>query len=82
MSEWIDGLASALGVPALDEAQASTLLRASRDVAHRVERKETPLSTYLAGVAAGQRIAGGADPREALDAVLETLRATLPPGEA
>lgn len=79
MSGWTDGLALALGVPTLTEDQAAALLRASREVAHRVERRETPLSTYLAGVAAGTRLAGGADPTEALTAVLETLYTTLPP---
>lgn len=81
MSGWTDALALALGVPALTEEQVAALLEASREVAHRVERKETPLSAYLAGVAAGRRIAGGAQPAEALTAVLETLHATLPPSE-
>ena len=81
MSGWTDGLALALGVPALTEEQTTILLQASREVAHRVERRETPLSTYLAGVAAGARLAGGAEPAEALTAVLEILYATLPPSE-
>ena len=59
MSGWTDGLALALGVPALTEEQTTMLLQASREVAHRVERRETPLSTYLAGVAAGLRLRGG-----------------------
>ena len=79
MSEWTDELALALGVSTLDETQEAALLGTSRAIAHRVERKDTPISTYLAGVAAGTRIAGGAHPAEALETVLETLRATLPP---
>jgi hypothetical protein len=81
MSEWTDGLALALGVRTLDEAQETSLLRVSREVAHRVERKDTPLSAYLAGLAAGTSIAGGTDPADALAAVLETLRAALPSAE-
>lgn len=78
MSGWTDDLARALGVPALDETQETSLLRASREVAHRVERKETPLSAYLLGVAAGTRIAAGTEPSGALDSVMETLYAALP----
>ncbi len=77
MSEWTDALALALGVSPLDEAQEASLLLVSRDVAHGAQRKDTPLAAYLAGVAAGERVAAGATPAEALDAVLETVRATL-----
>ena len=78
MSTWTDRLASALGVPPLSEEQAERLLDASRDVSHRVERKETPLSTFLVGAAAGAAIANGAEPGEALDAALTTLARELP----
>lgn len=81
MSAWTDELALALGVAALDGSQEASLLRASREVAHRTERKDTPLSAYLAGVAAGARIAGGADPAEAFAVVLAALHAALPPAE-
>ncbi len=77
MSEWTDALALALGVSPLDEAQEASLLLVSRDVAHHAQRKDAPLSAYLAGVAAGVRVAGGATPAEALGAVLETVRSTM-----
>ena len=79
MSAWTDRLASDLGVPTLPGPAEATLLRASRDVAHRVERKDTPISTYLLGVAAGMRIGDGADPGAALQEVLAVLVAALPP---
>ena len=81
MSEWTDDLARALGVPALDETQEASLLRASREVAHRVERRETPLSAYLLGVAAGKGIADGNDPSQALGSAMETLLRALPAAE-
>jgi hypothetical protein len=76
--EWIDGLAQALGVDALDERQAAALLGAARDVAHRVERKTTPLAAYLMGAAAGGRVAAGKAPADALDEVLAVLESSLP----
>ena len=81
MSGWTDDLAQALGVRALDGSQETSLLRASREVAHRVERKETPLSAYLLGVAAGTMIAAGATPSEAFGSAIETLLAALPPAQ-
>ena len=78
MSAWTERLAGALGVAPLDAGQEAVLLRVSRDVAHRVERKETPLTAYLLGVAAGSRIAAGEAAGEALDAVTAALREALP----
>ncbi|HEY7401677.1 MAG TPA: DUF6457 domain-containing protein [Actinomycetota bacterium] len=77
--EWIDRLAEALGEEAPDGAQTAALLSASRDVAHRVERKATPLAAYLLGAAAGRRIAGGSSSAAALDDVLAALAGVLPP---
>ena len=48
-------------------------------VAHRVERKTTPLAAFLLGAAAGRGMAGGASRVDALTAVLETLESVLPP---
>ncbi len=68
MDNWIDELARALGEEPLTSAETTQLLDAARDVAHRVERKMTPLSTFVIGCAVGREIAGGADRRP------ETLR--------
>jgi uncharacterized protein DUF6457 len=77
--EWIDRLAEALGEEAPDGGQTTALLSAARDVAHRVERKATPLAAYVLGAAAGRRIAAGASSADALDAVLGVLGGMLPP---
>jgi Domain of unknown function (DUF6457) len=82
MSEWTDQLARTLGVAPIDAALEGPLLEASREIAHRVERKDTPLSTYLLGVAAGARIADGADPADALRDAVDTLLGALPPAPA
>lgn len=78
MSEWTDGLAETLEVTRLDAGQQDVLLNVSREIAHRVERKETPLSTYLLGVAVGGRTAAGADPVDALKEAVDATLALLP----
>jgi hypothetical protein len=47
--EWLDDLAATLGVPPLTDAEAEALLAVSREVAHGVERKATPLAAFLLG---------------------------------
>ena len=61
MDAWLDELAGALGEPALGRDEAGTLLRVAREVAHGVERKLAPLSTFLVGAAVGRRVAQGED---------------------
>ena len=74
---WIDRLAEALGEEPLSSQETETLLEVARDVAHRVERKITPLSTFLLGLAIG-RATGGASRADAMQAALDDVRATLP----
>ena len=78
MAEWIDELASALDEDPLTGPETNQLLNTARDVAHRVERRITPLTTFLAGVAAGRRMALGASRAEALGEVLTTVTGVLP----
>lgn len=78
MDNWIDELARALGEEPMTSAETTRLLDAARDVAHRVERKMTPLSTFVIGCAVGRRLASGAVRGEALDATLSELAAVLP----
>jgi hypothetical protein len=78
VESWIDQLAEALGQEPASAAETSEILTVARDVAHRVERKLTPVSTYLLGVAVGRRMAGGTGRREALEAEAPVLRSTLP----
>ena len=78
MDNWIDELARALGQEPLTSAETTQLLDAARDVAHRVERKMTPLSTFVIGCAVGREIAGGANRPETLSAMLRQLAAAAP----
>src|SRR5688572_11992570 len=50
---WLDVVARGLGIDVSPDP--GPLLDAARDVAHNVERKATPLTTFLIGVAVGQR---------------------------
>ena len=50
MSGWIDDLAGALDLDPLTASETDRLLRMARDVAHRVERKGTPLASFLLGM--------------------------------
>ena len=79
MENWIDDLARALGEEPLTSAETAHLLDAARDVAHRVERKVTPLSTFVIGMAVGRRLAGGSDRTETLGELLRQVEAALPP---
>ena len=76
--DWIDELASALGEEPLTPSERNALLGAARDVAHRVERKITPLSTFLLGEATGREQAAGATRDEALRSMLDRLSALIP----
>lgn len=78
MDDWIDQLAAALGEEPLSQEETNRLLGVARDVAHRVERKVTPLAAYLLGSAVGRNVSAGAPRSEAMAATLETLRSALP----
>lgn len=78
MQAWIDRLAETLGEERLTEAESTRLLAAAREVAHRVERKTTPLAAFLLGSAVGRTIASGAGRSDALDAALRGLESLLP----
>jgi hypothetical protein len=76
--EWLDDLAATLGVEATGPDEVVDVLDAARDVAHRVERKITPVSTYLLGMSVQRRIHEGMPRPEATAAALQDLRSTLP----
>jgi len=78
MEDWIDRLAAALGEDPLSETETTRLLGVSREVAHRVERKITPLAAFLLGSATGGSVAGGVSRPDALAAALATLERLLP----
>ena len=78
MDTWIDRLAAALGEEPLTEAETTRLLGSARDVAHRVERRITPLAAFLLGSATGRGLAEGSSRDAALASALETLEGLLP----
>jgi Domain of unknown function (DUF6457) len=82
MDSWIDKLARTVGEQPLTATETTRLLDAARDVAHRVERKMTPLSAFVIGCAVGRGLASGADRTETLTAILGQLEAALPAEEA
>jgi hypothetical protein len=82
MEGWIDRLASAFGQEPASAGETSDILSIARDVAHGVERRITPVSTYLLGIAVGRRMAGGSRRSDALAASVAELRAILPQAPA
>jgi hypothetical protein len=68
MDDWLDALTRTLELPAT--VDVDLVLDLSRDVAHNVERKVTPLTTYLMGVAVG----GGMAPDVAAERVRELVQ--------
>jgi hypothetical protein len=59
LDAWVRELSDALGVDAT-ATNVPLLLDVARDAAHGVARPAAPLTTFLVGLAAGQR-GGGAD---------------------
>ena len=84
MESWIGELAGALGEEPLSDPETARLLDVAREVAHRVERKVTPLAAFLLGSAVGRVMAGGISREDATASVLRTLVDRLPdaPGES
>ena len=80
--EWVNGLATELRLDVLSKHEADHVLSIAREVAHRVERKATPLALYVVGLAVGRQLADrGRD--EAIEDVIHTLLLRLPaPDEA
>ncbi len=77
MDAWLQRLATTVGVDALSDEQAEVLLDVARDVAHGVERKATPLATFLLGAAVQRGVGGGLTHEEAFIRVVAELRTTL-----
>lgn len=75
---WIDQLAEALGVEPPSADETGRILATARDVAHGVERRITPLSTFVLGMAVQRAIAQGSSRNEAIDRAIETLRGSIP----
>jgi hypothetical protein len=82
MSGWIDDLAEALEVEALTASETGHILRVARDVAHRVERKDTPLASFLLGMHVARRTAAGTARAIALDEAIALADSLLPAAPA
>lgn len=76
--EWIDELAGAMGAAPLSESEVERLLQVARDVAHGVERKVTPLATFLLGMNVQRRMQRGETRAAVVDTAIADLRATFP----
>jgi Domain of unknown function (DUF6457) len=72
LDEWLEKLCKELDVPP-DAVDSELLLDVARDVAHGVERRAAPLTTFVLGLAAGR--AGGS--REAIDSTTEKVQALI-----
>jgi len=72
---WIDDFAAALGVQTLGPEERRLVLDVARTVAHRTERVNAPLASYLIGRFAAARSEGAAAIREAA----RKAEASLPP---
>lgn len=62
--DWKDRAAAELGIT--EEIDEDDILDLARVVAHEVERKMAPISTFLAGLAAGKSGGGEAAMRDAI----------------
>ena len=73
--DWVDRLAVELHLEALSAHENEHLLSVSREVAHRVERKATPLAMYVIGLSVGSQMAD----RTRDDAIEDAIHAAPPP---
>jgi hypothetical protein len=78
VDEWIVGMAEALGEQPVSPQEMGAVLKLAREVAHGVERKLAPVSTYLAGVYAGREAALGIGRDDALERAVETALSLIP----
>jgi hypothetical protein len=82
MEEWIDRLAEALDEEPVERGELGAVLKLARDVAHGVERKLAPVSTFLAGVYVGHQTAAGQPRQEALRRAMKTAAGLIPENPA
>jgi pyrrolidone-carboxylate peptidase len=67
VEEWVPQLAAELGLDT--EIDIDAILAIAGDVAHAVERRAAPVSTFLVGLAAGR---AGATPEAIAEAIART----------
>ena len=78
--DWVDRLAVELHLETLSAHENEHLLSVSREVAHRVERKATPLAMYVIGLSVGSQIANSKRD-DAIEDAIHALLLRLPPAE-
>jgi hypothetical protein len=76
--EWLGRFAAQLDDPHPTQEEIGAMLRLAREVAHGVERKLAPLSTFVAGRHVARRMGEGATPETALREVMEAAAALIP----
>lgn len=76
--DWLERLAADLGTRAPSKEETDELLSVAREVAHRVERRITPLAAFVIGEAVGARQASGEPRDRALEAALRIVESALP----
>lgn len=77
MEDWLRTAAQSLGVDAIDDDMQERLLGVARDVAHGVERKITPLATFLLGEAVQRRVTSGEERAVAFSAAVGALERAI-----
>ena len=77
VSDWLTQAAGTLNVEPLDDDSQERLLGAARAVAHGVERKLTPIATYLLGAAVERRVAAGEERSAAFAAAIADLERAI-----
>lgn len=68
MDDWVEALTGALELPSAVDTE--TMLDVARDVAHNIERRAAPVTTYMVGEAVGRGMA----PEVAVERVRELLQ--------
>jgi Domain of unknown function (DUF6457) len=80
--DWIERYAEALGQGVTSGPhERRTMLKLAREVAHRTERVNAPLATFLAGQFVAARRASGVSPDEAAREAVRLADGLLPPDE-
>jgi hypothetical protein len=75
---WLDEAAAALEVEPLGRRESADVLNAGREVARAVERRLTPLASFLLGASVQRRIDAGTPRVDAFPQALAALRAVVP----
>ncbi|MBD0292740.1 MAG: molybdenum cofactor guanylyltransferase [Jiangellaceae bacterium] len=78
MEEWVRSLCAALDVP-VGDVDVDAVLDLARDAAHNVDRPAAPVTTFVAGYAAGRRGGGSAATAAATAAAADLARGWRPP---